>query len=111
MTVEEAIVRLGDVGTRILITFLDGTSVLPLDEAISISFIFKKPDNTCVAKDATLFTDGTDGKANYLSETGFFDQVGEWAVQGYATFQNGAWYTTIGFFPVGRRLCKAALAP
>lgn len=110
MTVEAAIARVDDVGTRILITFLDGTTVLSLVDATSISFIFKKPDNTCVSKTATLYTDGTDGKANYITTSGFFDQVGDWDVQGYAVFPTGSWYTTIGTFPVGRKLCKAAIA-
>lgn len=69
--------------TTFEITFLRETgSVRDISTATTIEIRFKKPDGTAIAKNMTLVTDGTDGKARYKSEDSFLDQAGVWKYLG-----------------------------
>ena len=85
-------VHVGDIGTRFVTTIYDQDSnIVPLQDAVSIKFRFYKPDRTSLDKTAGLETDGTDGKAYYVSETGLFDISGNWKYCVIVELVAGTW--------------------
>lgn len=93
--------HVGDTNTAIVITVLDEDSlVVDLSSASSIVYTFLKPDETEVSVNGSLYTDGTDGKAKYVSLAGTFDQAGNWQLQLTITIGSGSWHTDIIRFRV-----------
>lgn len=93
-------VRVGDVGTQFLVTLQDDDTVVDLSSASTLQFIFHKPDGTNVTKTATLYTDGTDGKIYYNSQSGFLDTAGHWKFQIYVVIGANSWKSDIARFTV-----------
>lgn len=100
-------VHVGDVGTQVLLTFLDGDAALDISGSSELLFIFKKPSGHCLSKTAVFQTDGSNGIAVYTAEAGFFDEVGKWWLQGRVVLPDGAWHTDSSFFSVAGNLCRA----
>lgn len=88
-------IRKGDTGTVIRVTLVDGTTPVDVSSASSITFIFKKPSGTVVEKTGALFTDGTDGKVQYTTESGFLDEIGDWSYQVETIIGGNTWRSDI----------------
>lgn len=100
-------IHVGDTGTEFRITFLDqdgGIVDLSDNDITAKQFLFKKPDGTLLTKTATLYTDGTDGIAKYLTLSTDLSAAGKWSLQGKITLMNGVIYSNIIRFDVKENL-------
>jgi hypothetical protein len=83
MTVQVA--QKGDIGTAIRLTITkqsDGT-VLDISTASTKQIILRSPAGKVKTFTATLVTDGTDGKMEYITAAAAdLDEAGKWDVQG-----------------------------
>ncbi len=94
-------VHVGDIGTEFRPRFLDETgAVINIAAATVKHVIFQKPDGTVITRTATLYTDGTDGKAKYDSIAGDLDLAGTWLWEGYVEIASGKWHSDIHRFTV-----------
>lgn len=101
MSCEIENLQLGAIGVVIVVTVEEDGVAVNLSGVSAKSLVFRKPDRTSVTKTADFFTDGTDGKLKYVTESGFLDVAGEWRIQADVTFSGG--YdgpTEVGFFQV-----------
>lgn len=90
-----------DWGTPFSMTiYKSNNTVLDISSASPISIIFTMPDGTHFEREATLVTDGTDGKMKYLTVDGDLSASGGWTYQGRVTFINGEWSTDLIAFTV-----------
>lgn len=95
-TQEQPDIHVGDKGTNFVSTIIDqNEDVVDLSTATSLKFRFLSPAQVPVDKDATLYTDGTDGKMSYTVEEGLFDSAGKWKYQALITTPAGSWTTNI----------------
>lgn len=85
-----------DVGTELRITLVDDSTPVDVSGASSIIFVFKKPSGTMVEKTGSLYSDGTDGKVKYITESGFLDEDGEWKYQVELSIGSSTWSSDIG---------------
>lgn len=90
-------------------TIFRGTVYDQDDDVVNIAsgtytFTFKKPDGTIVSKDATLYTDGSDGVMQYSAESGLLNLKGKWQLQGFVELPAGQWHTNIQDFTVKQNL-------
>lgn len=106
-------VHKGDKGTVFELEFRDGEEVdgqvtdkgpLPIGTATEIIFYYKKPNGNVVQKkkslgEVALSTDGSDGKAKHVGETGFLDVAGVWERMGWVQLSTGAehWAAPVTF--------------
>jgi hypothetical protein len=97
-------IHAGDIGVNFNITVMNGTAVLNVSNANSISIIFQKPDGSDLIKTATLVTDGTDGNIRYTSVSGDLDQIGTWQIQAKVNFGASVFSTDIQKFKVYRNI-------
>ena len=97
-------VHKGDIGTKFLVTFEDQGVVLPIAAATMLRIRFEKPNGTVVVQTATLETDGSDGKAKYVSVLNDLDAAGIWYLQGYVELGGGKWYSDVQKFIVHENL-------
>jgi type IV secretory pathway VirB6-like protein len=93
-----------DIGTIFKATIKDDTTVVDISSATTKQLIFTKPDGTKLEKDASFFTDGTDGILTYTTVSGDLSVVGTWKVQGYVILTSGTWKTDIKKMKVHRNL-------
>ena len=63
-----------------------------------VTFRLRRPDGTTIDVAADLTTDGTDGRAQYLTSTGDLNMVGAWAVQ--VQDAAGPWSADVAIFRV-----------
>lgn len=110
MTPSDASVRIGDENVALVVQFLDqaGTAI-DISTASTLQIrIRKRVDgvSTVVTKTAILDTDGTDGKARYVSVAGDFENAdpGWWEIEGYAVIGATKITTDQDRFPVLERL-------
>lgn len=86
----------GDVGLVLVIQFLDQNNLpINLSTATELKIQLGQPDGTGVEFDATLFTDGTDGKIKYTTVADDIDQSGLCTIQASANI-TGAKHTRTG---------------
>jgi hypothetical protein len=97
-------IHYGDIGVNFNITVMNGTVVLNVSNANSISIIFQKPDGSDLIKTATLVTNGTDGNIRYTSVSGDLDQIGTWQIQAKVNFGASVFSTDIQKFKVYRNI-------
>jgi hypothetical protein len=97
-------IHAGDIGVVFNITIMNGTAVLNVSNANSISIIFQKPDSSDLTKTATLTTNGTDGKIKYTTVAGDLDQIGTWQIQARVNFGASVFSTDIQKFKVYRNI-------
>ena len=69
------------IGAIIRLTIQEDGVVVDISAVTSKSLVFKKPLGTIVSKTAVFTNSGTDGKLQYVTESGFADEVGIWSVQ------------------------------
>ena len=80
--------HVGDIGVAIIYEVKRGSSDVTEDQmgsATGLILKFTPPSGTTVNKTATLYTDGSDGKIQYVTQSGDLDEDGTWEVQPYFT--------------------------
>jgi hypothetical protein len=97
-------IHYGDIGVNFNITVMNGTEILNVSNANSISIIFQKPDSSDITKTASLVTNGTDGKIKYTTVAGDLDQIGTWQIQARVNFGASVFSTDIQKFKVYRNI-------
>lgn len=94
-------IHLGDIGTVIRITLVDANDGEVVDiSAATLTFYFKKPSGTVVTKTGSLYTDGTDGSTQYITEENFLDQKGVWNYEIKVEIGPNEWRSNRGCFTV-----------
>jgi hypothetical protein len=93
-------IHVGDIGTTLIVTILEDGSVVDISSASSLQIIIKKPDATTLTKTGVFTTDGTDGKMQYVSIAGDFDQSGNYRIQGKVNLSSGNYSSSVGAFKV-----------
>ena len=93
-------IHVGDIGTTLIVTILEDGSVVDISSASSLQIIIKKPDATTLTKTGVFTTDGTDGKMQYVSIAGDFDQSGNYRIQGKVDISGGTYSSSVGSFKV-----------
>jgi len=94
-------IHVGDAGTRFLVQVTDQDgNITDISSATSLVLTFQKPNGTEVSKTGTLFSDGTDGKLYYITDSTFLDIPGLWKIQAHIIYSSNSWYSNIGNFAV-----------
>ena len=93
-------IHVGDIGTTLIVTILENGSVVDISSATSLQIVIRKPDATTLTKTGVLTTDGTDGKMQYISIAGDFDQSGNYRIQGKVELTGGNYSSSVGSFKV-----------
>ena len=93
-------IHVGDIGTTLVGTVLDGGAAVDISSASSMQMIIKKPDQTSMTKTAINYTDGTDGKMKYVTVTDDIDQVGNYKIQGKVVIGSATYYSSVSTFKV-----------
>lgn len=76
----------GDVGVVFTITIVDDNgAVIDISSFTDFKMKFELPDRSTQSFTATLVTTGEDGKITYTTETGLFDLIGVYKVQGWVS--------------------------
>lgn len=72
-----------DVGIQLIatITNQETKQIVSLVNATGITFTFKRPDGTVYNVTGSLYTDGTDGKIQYVTQTTDLTMTGIWKFQ------------------------------
>jgi hypothetical protein len=91
-------VRKDDEGTEFIVTFTEDDQAVDISAATTTEIVFKSPDGTVTAQDASFVTDGTDGKLTYTTSSGDIDKEGLWLLQGHIVTPSGEWRTEMGKF-------------
>lgn len=76
-------IQRGSVGIQFVILVVDEETNQPLSlqNATNITFIFKQPDGTVYNVSGGLYTDGSDGKIQYTTQTTDLLLTGIWKFQ------------------------------
>jgi len=93
-------IHLNDIGTVFRVTLYDCDNAVDLSTASVKQFVFKKPDESVVTKDAVFLTDGTDGVVQYVTIASDLDLPGKWKIQARVTLPTGVWSSDIDTFKV-----------
>jgi hypothetical protein len=94
-------IHVGDVGTRITVTFQDGSSVVDISGASTKQIWLRRPAGSALKLDGTFTTDGSDGKIYIDSTASTFVTAGDtWEVQGYIETATGTWHSDKEVFEV-----------
>jgi hypothetical protein len=94
-------VHLNDVGTIFRMTLVDSDgAAVDLSSSTQKQLIFQKPSGATLTKTAVFYTDGTDGKIQYTTQSGDLDELGEWKWQAYIVNPVGSWRSNIDKFRV-----------
>ncbi len=97
--------HVGDVGTAFEATVYDRGSVVDLSGYPTLELIFRAPDGTVTTFTASLVTNGTDGRMQYVTQdAGDLFEAGPWRVQGHIAKADGAWHTSYLAFTVDANL-------
>lgn len=98
-------VQLDAIGVAIekTITNQDG-AVVDVSSATTKNIVLKKPSGSLLTKAASLVTDGTDGKIQYVTISGDLDETGRWEVQADIDVSSYDGRDTISAFRVRKNL-------
>ena len=102
MAAEE--IHVGDVGTQLVVTVKDNTTVVDIASATAKYITLKRPDGTSLQKNTSFVTDGTDGQMQYTTVSGDLSICGSWKMQGKVEITSGDFNTDITSFKVYRNL-------
>ena len=104
-------IQVGNVGTIFRLTIKDE------DEAVvncstgagctAKVITFEMPDDTTSTKNASYYTDGSDGIIQYAATTGFIADDGDWKMQGRVTIGSAIYYSDVIRFNVEPSLATA----
>jgi hypothetical protein len=95
-------IRVGDAGTRFILTVKDeDDQVVDISSATSKTITFVKPTHgDSVVKAASFYTDGSDGKLFYDTIVSDLDVDGLWRYQVTVDLDTGEWKSDIHTFRV-----------
>jgi hypothetical protein len=97
----DAQIHVNDIGTSFIATVKnEDDEVEDISAASAMTFTFKKPSGDTLTVDADFYTDGTDGKMSYISESTDIDEEGNWSLQGVVTIGTSVYHTSIYKFRV-----------
>jgi hypothetical protein len=92
-------VHVDDVGTSLRCTIYDEDGeIVDLSDATELVIKLKSPSGVTSSKSASLYTDGTDGIIEYITEDGDIDEEGKWQLQGYVEVGGGHFSSSIHDF-------------
>lgn len=97
-------IHVGDIGTIFRITIKDGDAIVDVSSVDSKVIYLQKPTGTTLTKNASLYTNGTDGVIQCVSESGDLDEAGTWQIQAKIDFGTDVFNTNIDKFKVLRNL-------
>lgn len=93
--------RVGNIGVKFLVTIKDqDCNVVDISTATVKKIYFEDSERNVTSYNASLETDGTDGKMYYLTDTGDLSVSGQWRIQGYVEIDSSKLYSTIEEFVV-----------
>ena len=93
--------HVGDIGTILRITIKEGAVAKDISTATVTEFHIKKKDGSMLTVPATWYTDGTDGKLQYVFVDGDVTVAGKWYAQPYLELPNWSGHTARVEFMVG----------
>lgn len=93
-------IHVDDIGTKFTVTIKDGDTAVDVSTASLITFMFRKPDDEIITRNAEFTSDGTDGQVYYDTINGDLDEAGYYKLQIKVIFTNGVFYTNIHTFQV-----------
>lgn len=100
-------IHVADTGTSFVMTLTNQDSE-PIDlttpDIVNVQFVFRKPDQSTITKTASFVTDGTDGKAKYITLSTDLDMPGTWHLQAFVNTTTGFWHSDITKFKVDANL-------
>lgn len=98
-------IRVGDVGTDLVVRVLDEDGEAVDISAASVKTIkLKAPGADAVSLTAELDTTGADGRMKYVSLAATFPAAGEYRIQGYVEVGAAKFHTEPATFDVGVNL-------
>tara|TARA_R110000744_G_scaffold33039_6_gene77020 strand:- start:2852 stop:3163 length:312 start_codon:yes stop_codon:yes gene_type:complete len=97
-------IHVGDIGTTFQLTFKDDGAVVDISSANNIYIILRGPDDVAATKNASLVSDGTDGKAKYVIVSGDISISGAWKIQGKIVFASTTYYSDVHNFTAYKNL-------
>ena len=96
-----AYVRVGDIGTKIISTIKDQDGIaIDISSATTKEFTFEKPDGSTTNKAGSFTTDGTDGKLQYVFQSGDLNLQGNWKYIVHIITPTAEWHTDMSTFRV-----------
>jgi hypothetical protein len=93
-------IRVGDVGTELVIPVTDEDGVEVDVSAATKTIYLRKPDGTVLTKTAVNDTTGTDGLMKHVTVSGDLNVAGEWGIQGRVVSGSNQWSTADSTFVV-----------
>lgn len=90
---------LGDVGTTIRVSLLDGETSADLSGFVNIDFLFRKPSGELITRPGQVEEAGS-GIIYYVTQEGDIDEYGRWKLQIAIDLNNWAGRSSIGDFIV-----------
>lgn len=84
-------IHVGDTGTLIEVTIMDGSDIVPLQAATVKKYHFLKPDGSVLTVNASFKTDGSNGILTYTSLASTFSLPGQYSIQAEVTLPSGTW--------------------
>ena len=97
-------IRVGDVGTKLVLTVVDEGIIVDLSEATVLTIKMQPKDGKLSVQTGILVGDGTDGKMMYITQEGDLKVDGKWLIQGHVETPAGKWHTDIKEFYVHQNL-------
>jgi hypothetical protein len=95
----------GDIGTVFKVTIKDSSVVVDISSSTTKQLIFKKPSGEKLEKNASYFTNGSDGIITYTTVDGDLDEEGMWKLQGKIVLSGGNTFNTdLTSFKIHRNL-------
>lgn len=89
-----------DVGTQLIFTVKEDGQAVDISLATTTDLEITKPDTTKLQKNASFFTDGTDGKLVYVIESGDINIPGIYRIQAKIGLGGGSYSSSIATFKV-----------
>ncbi len=96
-------IHVNDIGTTFQLTFKDDGSVVNISSA-TITIMLQGPDDVTLSKTGSLVSDGTDGKAEYVTISGDLSTPGTWKLQGKLAFASTTYFSDVHTFMVHKNL-------
>jgi hypothetical protein len=93
-------IHVNDIGTQLIITIKDDGSIVDISSATELKIFLKKPDAIIYEKTGSFYTDGTDGKIVYISESGDFNSAGQYKIQAEIVLGGSVYRSSVGTFKV-----------
>lgn len=97
-------IHMNDIGVEFKCTVQDCDDAVNISGATTKQLIYQKPNGSLLTKDASFYTDGSDGILTYTTVSGDLNACGMWALQGFVIMSTGEYHSDIKSFKVHRNL-------